>query len=389
MACGTESGGNQVIKTIIKLMIVTAVLCISFSVAAEEVPVAPAAAEEVPVAPAAEPPKPLSDVEKLKEQVKRLEDKLTKMSEENDIRRRLETTEEEKSSSDDAILTAAGRDYTLMKPGTLGFEYSMRYAGDSYDSIHDSDDGTSVKHNAYHTVTNSFFIEFPVKENLTFNSSFPFVYKFNSQTSSTAKDVSDFGDVSFGCQFQPIKSGGDLPSIIVSGSLICPTGRSPYKIDSTKEISTGNGVYSVGVGCNMSKSVDPLVVFGGVNIDHGIETTHLNYKSGSQGEAGIYLAGVDPGETYSLSMGIGYSLSYKATLTLSYQYTYQSKTSYDWEGPKTSDFKSEGSISSVFSVGTGWNISPKKSVNVRLGIGLTNNDPDFSIQVRVPLSYEL
>lgn len=349
----------------------------------------PGFSEEAPVV-VSEPAKPLSDIDQLKDQIKKLEDKLTKMEEENDIRRRLETTEEEKTSGDEAILTAAGRDYTLMKPGNLGFEYSIRYAGDSFDEVQAAGSSvTDVAHNSYHTVTNSFFVEYPVKENMTVNANFPFVYKYNSQTSSTAKDVSDLGDVSFGCLFQPIKSGGDLPSIILSGTLTCPTGRSPYKIDTTTELSTGNGVYSIGLGCNMSKSVDPLVVFGGVNIDHGIETTHLNYKSGSQGESGISLASVKPGEVYSFSMGIGYSLSYKATLTLGYQYSYQSSTTLDWKGPNTSDVKTKGSLSSVFSVGTGWNISPKKSVNVRLGIGLTNNDPDFSIQVRVPLTYEL
>jgi hypothetical protein len=129
------------------------------------------------------------------------------------------------------------------------------------------------------------------------------------------------------------------------------------------------------------------VAFGGINVEHGFETTHLNYKTGTQGETGKYLSGVKPGETFSLAMGIGYSLSYKSTLTLSYQYSYQTKTAYDWVGQ--GDTKSEGTISSVFSVGTGWTLSPKRSVNVRLGIGLTNNDSDFSLQVRVPFTYEL
>lgn len=375
------------IKTLIKFLIVMAAACFSLTAFAEEPPVVSSSAP-APAAPAVSAPaKPLSDVDLLKEQIKRLEDKLTKMEEENDIRRRLETTEEEKSSGDEAILTAAGRDYTLMKPGSLGFEYSARYVGDSYDSVHDNDDVVSVRHNTYHTFTNSFFIEYPVKDNLTMNSNIPFVYKFNSQTSSKAKDVTDFGDVSFGFQYQPIKSGGTLPSFIVTGSLTCPTGRSPYKIDPETEVSTGNGVYSIGVGCNMSKSIDPVVAFGGFNVEHGIERTHLNYKPDKNQGDTYHLAGVEPGDIYSFSMGIGYSLSYRTNLTLSYQYSYQAKTSYDWVGRV--DDKSEGSISSVFSVGTGWTVSPKTSVNVRLGIGLTNNDPDFSIQVRVPLTYEL
>jgi hypothetical protein len=380
-------------------MIVLAALCYSAATFAETPPADPAASEpvktapvtpepvkQVPVVPPA-PSKPMGDMDLLKEQIKRLEDKLTKMEEENDIRRRLETTEEEKTSSDEAILSAAGRDYTLMKPGRLGFEYSIGYSGSTYDSLDTTSSPISAAHNAQHTVTNTFFIEYPVKENLTVNSSIPFVYKYNSTTSKTAKDVNDFGDVSFGFQFQPVKSGGDLPSLILSGALTCPTGRSPYKIDSAREMSSGGGLYSLSMGCNLSKSVDPLVAFGGLNVEQGIKTTHLNYKSGTQGEAGIYLSGVDPGATYSVSMGIGYSLSYKTSLTLSYQFAYQSKTRYDWVG--ANDSSSEGTISSVFSVGTGWTLSPKRSVNVRLGIGLTNNDSDFSLQVRVPFEYEL
>jgi hypothetical protein len=347
---------------------------------------APSEPEKAP-APAPKPSKPMSEMDILKEQVKKLEEKLSKMEEENDIRRRLETTDEEKSSTDESILSAAGRDYTLMKPGKIGFEYAFSYAGSTYDSISTSTATTLIANNAFQTMTNAFFIEYPVKENLTVNTNIPFVYKYSSNTSTTAKDVNDFGDVYFGAQFQPIKSGGDYPSLIVTGSLTCPTGRSPYKIDSTREISTGNGVYSIGMGCNLSKSIDPLVAFGGFNIDQGLETKHLNRKIGTEGESGIFLSGVKPGMTYSMSMGIGYSLSYKTSLTLSYQYSYQSSTHYDYVG--VADRKTEGTISSVFSVGTGWTITPKRSVNVRLGIGLTNNDSDFTLQVRVPFTYEL
>lgn len=365
--------GNQVIRYVSKRLMVLAFvfLLLPQGLFAEE-----------------RPPAPSSDMDVLTEQIRRLEEKLTRMEEENDIRRRLETTEEERSSDDEAILSTAGRDYSLMKPGRLGFEYSVRYAGSTADSITTSNTSTvSVEHNAYHTLTNAVLIEYPIKENLTVNSNIPVVYRYNSQTSAIAKDVSDLGDVSFGVQFQPVKTGGGRPSYIVSGSLTCPTGRSPYKIDAEREISTGNGVYSLGLGLNMSKAIDPLVAFGGINVEHGFETTHTNSKRGGQGEAGIYLAGIKPGQILSISMGIGYSLSYKSTLTLSYQYSYQSRTAYDWVGAE--DRKSEGTMSSVFSVGTGWTLSPKRSVNIRLGIGLTNNDSDFSLQVRIPFTYEL
>lgn len=334
------------------------------------------------------------DMDLLKEHIKRLEDKLLKMEEEGDIRRRLESTEEEKEQKEDAILNAAGRDYTLMKPGLLGLEYSLRYSGDTYDSISDSD---SVEHNAYHSITHSFTIEYPLKDNITLNTSVPFVYKYGSQTSSAAKDVSDLGDVSLGFQLQPMKSGSGQMSLILSGSLVCPTGRSPFDIDPVRELSTGSGYYSLGTGVNVSKTVDPLVVFGGLNYSKGIPVSHLNFKpTATAGEEGYYINKVTPGDMISYSMGIGYSLSYKASLTLSYQYSYQMKTRFlmvtqedDGVVTDTTEYASEGSLSSVFSIGTGWNITPSRSVHVRLGIGLTNNDPDFSVMVRIPFTYTL
>jgi len=325
-----------------------------------------------------------TEVDLLREQMQILEEKLLQMEKENDIRRELETTDEEKEGSTEDVLSAAGRAYTLMRPGALGLEYSFRYTGYSYDSIVES---SRVEHNAMHSVTNALLIEYPHKDNLTLSMNLPFVYKMNSQTNASAKDVTDFGDVSFSFQWQPVKAGGGTTSKIISGSFICPTGRSPYKIDSATEMSTGSGGYAVSTGLNLSQSIDPLVAFGSVNYQHGFDITGLNYKTGTQGEAGIFLSEVQPGDTYSLSMGIGYSLSYKVSLNLSYQYSYSMKTEYDWVG--TDDTSSESAMSSSFSIGTGWNLSPKRSVNIKLSFGLTNNDPDFSVGVRVPFEFEL
>ncbi|WP_300673960.1 hypothetical protein [Desulfoluna sp.] len=313
-----------------------------------------------------------------------LEEKLLQMEKENDIRRELQSTDEEKEGSTEDVLSAAGRAYTLMREGAIGLEYSFKYTGYSYDSI---EDASRVEHNAMHSLTNAMLIEYPHKDNVTLSMYLPYVYKVNSQTNAKAKDVTDFGDVSFNFQWQPIKAGGGTASKIISGSLVCPTGRSPYKIDSATEMSTGSGGYAVSAGLNLSKPIDPLVAFGSLNYQHGFDITGLNYKTGTQGEAGIYLREVQPGDTYSYSMGIGYSLSYKVSLNLSYQYSYSMKTYYDWVG--TDDTKSESAMSSTFSIGTGWNLSPKRSVNVKLNFGLTNNDPDFSVSVRVPFEFDM
>ncbi len=325
-----------------------------------------------------------SEVDSLKKRLLLLEERLAKMDEEEAVRKRLETTEEEEESDQDEILSAAGRDYTLMKPGILGVEYSFRYTGYSYDSVVEA---LTVEHNADHGFTNALALQYPVKENITVTGDFSFVAKMNTQSNSAVKDVTDLGDTVFGVQWQPVKSSGGGVTKIISGSFTCPTGRSPYKIDSAKEVSTGSGGYSTSFGFNLSKKIDPLFVYGGLSCQIPFEIDGLNYKTGRQGESNIYLKSVRRGYTFSTSMGFGYSLSYKVSLNLGYQYSYSTKTRYDWVG--TNDYSSADSMSSMFSIGTGWSLYPKRTVNVKLSFGMTNNDPDFIIGVRIPFQFEL
>ncbi len=325
-----------------------------------------------------------SEVQSLKERLLLLEERLAKMDDEEAVRKRLETTEEEEEGNQEEILSAAGRDYTLMKPGILGVEYIFKYTGYSYDSVVDAN---KVEHNADHSFTNVMGLQYPLKENITVTGDFSFVAKMNTQSNSAVKDVTDLGDTIFGVQWQPVKSTGGGVTKIISGSLTCPTGRSPYKIDSAKEVSTGSGGYSTSLGFNLSKKIDPLFVYGGLSCQIPFKIDGLTYKTGAQGESGEYLKSVRRGYTFSSSMGFGYSLSYNVSLNLGYQYSYATKTRYSWVG--RSDYSSADSMSSMFSIGTGWSLNPKRTVNVKLSFGMTNNDPDFVLSVRVPFKFEL
>ena len=323
--------------------------------------------------------------ETIQQRLLRLEEKLARMEEEDAIRKRLESTEAEEESNQEEILSAAGRDYTLMKPGILGVEYNLRYTGYTYDSLIESQ---KIVHNSNHGITNSMAIEYPFKENITFSGDFSFVAKMNTQSNSKVKDVSDLGDTVFGMQWQPSMSVGGGVTRIISASLSCPTGRSPYKIDPATEVSTGSGGYATSFGLNMSKQIDPLFVYGSVQYQYPMEIKHLNYKSTPYGgESGVYLKAVRPGHTLSYSMGFGYSLSYNVSLNLGYQYSYSTKTRYSWVGTQSQN--SDDSMSSIFNIGTAWNIYPKRTIHVKLGFGLTNNDPDFTVSLRVPFKFEI
>ncbi len=235
---------------------------------------------------------------------------------------------------------------------------------------------------------NSFVIEAPVLKNLTFNTSFPIVNKVDSQSNQEDVEVSDLGDMSVGCLYQPFKSGNGFPSIILRMSGGLPTGRSPYKIDlnNSKDLATGSGYYSLTTGVSISKPVDPVFMFGGMSFTRNFQVDDLNSKTGTQGELGFYLAKVIPGNVYSFNLGLAFSLSYKVSLNFGYSISFIDKSKYIYtSGP----VETERGIRSTLSIGTGWNITPKRNISFSLGIGLTNNDSDFSFSVRIPFKFDI
>jgi opacity protein-like surface antigen len=84
-------------------------------------------------------------------------------------------------------------------------------------------------------------------------------------------------------------------------------------------------------------------------------------------------------------MGFGYALSYQASMNLSAQFSYAFNTKYTINDNQ--EFESGSSLASSFNIGTGWRITPARSLYVSLGIGLTNNDSDVSLSIKLPYEF--
>jgi hypothetical protein len=194
--------------------------------------------------------------------------------------------------------------------------------------------------------------------------------------------VTDLGDVSLGFQYQPLRSGGSLPTMIMFGSFSLDTGRSPYEINIDEDLATGNGYYSATAGISMSKTIDPIIVFGNIGYTYNFEAEGVN-----QHRNGLTLTDVTPGDAISGTIGLGFSLSYNVSMNFSYQYTYRHSTTYTWK--EMSATESGSQTSSLFYIGTGWRFSPTYSINMKVGIGLTDEDPDFVVSFRLPFEFDL
>jgi len=314
----------------------------------------------------------------LKEEMSKLKKEFQKLQEENEARKSLEITDEEREEKEKEILSAAGRQYTLLRKGIMGIENTFKYTFHSTDTIKESN---RIEHESNHTMGNDLLIEYALLDNLTLNISIPLVYKHDKNSTTNSLTVNDVGDISFGGQFQPMKAGGNLPSTILYGNFIVPSGRSPYKIMIGKDLSTGSGYYSLNAGMSMNKTVDPIVAFGNLSLSYNHQVTDVDQKYGD-----ARLEEVEPGNSIGYSMGIGYALSYKVSMFMSYQYFYQFTSKYYF---KNGGYLSSGSqVSSMLNFGTRWNLTPKQAINVSLGIGLTNDSPDFTLSVRIPFEYK-
>lgn len=260
--------------------------------------------------------------------------------------------------------------------GSTYADYGVGYTYNSFDAINNA---LEVEHRASHNLTNSISISRAVKDNISVGVDIPFVYAYDNMGTETPKETTDLGDVSFNVQWQPLKAGGKYPAPILNFGYSYPTGRSPYDINPDHDLSTGSGTQSIDVGLSLSKSLDPVMVFGGISYAKAFEIKNLD-----QNRYGATLMKVDPGQSIGARMGLGYAISYKLNINMSLNYSYAYGNEYIYLSGTS---KNMDSANASFNLGTGWRISPKRSFSVSLSKGLSNSSSDFSISFRMPFNF--
>ncbi len=319
-----------------------------------------------------------STLEILQNKINELENAIQKIQDESEIREQLMITEEEQKAEEEDILEAAGREYTLTQEGIIKLSYSLGYSYSAYDAIRDA---SRVEDVADHTITNALSVSYGLKDNLTVGTSVPFIYKYHKVGTIESLDTTDFGDLSLNWQLQPLKSGSDLPSFIVNGSLRVPVGRSPYEIQVGEELSTSSGIYSAGLGLSVSQVSDPVIVFSSLSVSYPFATQSINQKR-NEGT----LDEVDPGMGIGAAVGLGYALSYKLNFNLSFSYSYSFETKYKYKDAP--DASSGTSTGASLSIGTGYKLSRNQNLNFSIGIPITSTR-SFSLSLSTPIDFEL
>jgi len=127
------------------------------------------------------------------------------------------------------------------------------------------------------------------------------------------------------------------------------------------DINFGTGHYGVKLGYSHLKQTDPIVLFGSINYFHNIEKD-----------------GVNPGDTVNYSIGAAYALT--QTLSINARLEHSITSSLYQNGNKV--IGSNINSANLY-LNTSY-VNNNSALDFTLGIGLTEDSQDFSIQINKP-----
>ena len=285
-----------------------------------------------------------------------------------------------KEANLEEVFTSNERQYSLTKKGDISSYYDIDYTYHR-DTQLDLEMAQGqlyqlrVQENASHALTNTFTAQYGLRDNLTLSASVPLVAKSDLLKDATAAGL---GDISLGARWEPFPlKAGRLP-LILFANLSTKTGDSPYEINPVKDLSTGKGYYSAGIGASTRKYIDPVVLFASASANYGFKESGLNQIRGSR-----IIEEFEPGISGGFAFGFAYSFNYDVSMTMSYQQSFNTGSEFTYHTGES--YSPADQTSSTLAISLGVRVSPETIVNGTVGIGLTEDAPDVSLGLSFPL----
>jgi hypothetical protein len=281
-------------------------------------------------------------------------------------------------------LTAVDKQYSLIRRNqfSLTYDLSYSYVGEERivtDIANGSATLFNIQNNNSHTITNTFSGDYGLLDNLTGNVTLPLISRYAD--SAQAQGMSNsLGDIGLGARWQPFEARRDRPNLTVVSNIRLPTGRSPYKIIAGSGEATGSGVGAFTAGLNVNKIVDPVALFGSINFTASTPARNLWQVNGTR-----ILTRVQPGPSVGFGLGFAYALSYGISTTISFQEAISAGSKLRFADGL--EAKTHMQTSGILNLGLGYRVSPKTTVNLSVGIGLTPDSPNLMVGMNLPLSF--
>ena len=169
------------------------------------------------------------------------------------------------------------------------------------------------------------------------------------------------------------------------------TGEGPFDIRRNSdgiplELTTGSGFHSVEPSITMLFPSAPAVYFA--NLGYVFNSEDDVNQRVTQGDDELFIGDVDPGDAVRLSFGMAYAINPRSSFTLGYKNDFIGKTTTDYVNNTTgTTTRVSSSTLNVGSLLLGWSyqLTPDVSVNLGLELGVTEDAPDTTLTLRMPI----
>lgn len=210
----------------------------------------------------------------------------------------------------------------------------------------------------------------------------------------TVRD-SGIGDLNVGASFRLKRETANWPDIVIAVRGKFPTGRHPFGVEFLEvensegnlqvpaTLSTGTGVYGVSAGVSVLKSLDPMVVFGSATYFHNFARDFPDIDENPGNQPGR----VNVGSAIQLGAGLAFALNDKSSISMSYTQRIVQRTSLMLMGQEERDVVGSQANVALVNLGATFTLGPRVSLIANVGMGLTDDSPDMSISVRVPIRF--
>ncbi len=217
----------------------------------------------------------------------------------------------------------------------------------------------------------------------------------NAQPITIGPTGSGLGDIEFGTSYQINDGLNDWPVFIANLRVKSDSGRSPFDVPIftiadpqggftrglPKELPTGTGFWAIDPGITVAWASDPAVFFGSLRYIWNIGRD-VDLQDSAGGPAAR--TNLDPGDGVGLNFGVGFSLNEKSSISISYEHVRVSASRAEGRKIAGSDYDT-----GTFNFGLSYRVSDRMSINLGVGIGVTDQTPDTRIILRVPIRFSL
>ena len=265
-------------------------------------------------------------------------------------------------------------------------------------------DVRQVKQNTFTTALTG---RFGISNRFEIEAKVPYVYRSNSTvsreifTGSAIDNVfntsgRDLGDVEVTGRYQLNEGSASTPYLIGTLRFKSRTGKDPFEVVTDcvtrcignttgtglpLDLPTGSGFYTLQPGLTWLFPSDPVVFFGSFSYAYNFKRNNVSRTVRDGGSE--FLGDFRAGDVLGMNFGMGLALNDKSAFSIGVDLNSVGRV-------KLNGAPVPGSVRTQLAtlmLGYSYRYSPKTSVNISVGAGLTRDTPDLTLTARIPFTF--